>query len=168
MLVALTRRMFATIDEIDADEVGKFSWQFKPKAGRRTGYAQRIWRDANGVKHGLMLHVFIASRAGLSLGLHVDHENTDGLDCRRQNLRAATKTQNQCNRGMPSSNTSGVKGVSWSESRKKYKVAVKAGAKLVTARFTSIEDAARFAERVRSELHGPFANHGSSRFVAPA
>jgi hypothetical protein len=42
----------------------------------------------------------------------IDHINTNGLDCRRSNLRAASHAQNGQNKRANSNNTSGFKGVS--------------------------------------------------------
>lgn len=49
-------------------------------------------------------------------GYVIDHINGNPLDNRRCNLRAATKSQNAMNRTkLPSTNTSGYLGVSWSK-----------------------------------------------------
>lgn len=44
-------------------------------------------------------------------GLSVDHINRDRLDCRRQNLRWATRTQQAINRSLLAQNEAGCKGV---------------------------------------------------------
>jgi len=48
----------------------------------------------------------------------VDHRNLDKGDNRWDNLREATRSQNMANTSLPSTNTSGFKGVIWS---KRYK-----------------------------------------------
>ena len=45
----------------------------------------------------------------------IDHANGDGLDNRIANLRIASRTENNSNRGAPKHNTSGFKGVTWSK-----------------------------------------------------
>ena len=50
----------------------------------------------------------------------VDHINGDGLDNRRSNLRLATRSQNKCNTGLRSDNTSGYKGVCFDKNRGKW------------------------------------------------
>lgn len=50
----------------------------------------------------------------------LDHINVLKDDNRISNLRLATNSENQMNRGKPSNNTSGFKGVSWHKRRKKW------------------------------------------------
>src|SRR3990172_3465377 len=52
---------------------------------------------------------------------HVDHINGNKLDNRWCNLREATMAQNKANEGLRSSNTSGLKGVSWHKAAKKWR-----------------------------------------------
>lgn len=59
------------------------------------------------------LHDLIALNMGLSKNnKEIDHKNGKRFDCRRDNLRLATRYQQQMNRGMPKNNTSGHKGIS--------------------------------------------------------
>ena len=50
--------------------------------------------------------------------------NGNKSDNRIENLREATISQNQCNRGKTQRNTSGIKNVSWQKDSKKWKVAL--------------------------------------------
>lgn len=50
----------------------------------------------------------------------IDHINLNRRDNRFTNLREATKSQNQGNRGADRDNTSGFKGVCWHEQRGKW------------------------------------------------
>jgi hypothetical protein len=90
--------------------------------------------------------------------VYVDHGNSDGLDCRRSNLRAATNTQNQHNRVLARSNTSGFKGVSLLRQTGKWQAAIKAnGRKLYLGQFARPEDAARAYDDAARANHGEFA-----------
>jgi HNH endonuclease len=50
----------------------------------------------------------------------IDHKDTDPHNNRWTNLREATGSQNMANQGLRSTNTSGIKGVSWSKREKKW------------------------------------------------
>lgn len=54
----------------------------------------------------------------------VDHKNRNKLNYLRDNLRAATRDQNNQNVGVQSNNTSGYKGVSWAKARNKWRAAI--------------------------------------------
>lgn len=50
----------------------------------------------------------------------IDHIDGNGLNNTPENIRAATKKTNNRNRRMPSNNSSGITGVSWSVSKHKW------------------------------------------------
>jgi hypothetical protein len=79
-------------------------------------------------------------------GLQVDHINRNTLDNRLENLRLATRPQNQANAGLRRDNTSGYRGVSWAKDCDKWRAQVRViGHKksMHLGMFASQEDAAR-------------------------
>ena len=75
----------------------------------------------------------------------VDHINRVKTDDRLENLRWATHEEQQCNkRELSKNNTSGVKGVSWSKTSKKWCAEMSVSNKrMKLGRFDDIEDAKR-------------------------
>ena len=59
----------------------------------------------------------------------IDHINGDGLDNRRINIRPASNSQNQMNRGKHAPASSIFKGVCWSKKEKKWMARIKIGTK---------------------------------------
>jgi hypothetical protein len=89
--------------------------------------------------------------------LLVDHVNGDGLDCRRENLRLATRSQNGYNRGVPRTNTSGFKGVTWAHDMKQWKAQIGVNRKHINLGFfDSPEDAHAAYLRAAEQHHGEF------------
>jgi len=91
----------------------------------------------------------------------VDHKDEDKLNNSTDNLRVATNSQQQCNKGKYNNNTSGVTGVCWHKSRGKWYVRVWVNKKQHSGGyFVNKEEAIAKATQMRDELHGEFANHG--------
>jgi hypothetical protein len=116
--IPLTRGYVAIVDECDADLL-EFKWCLSGDGK----YAKRnLSRNSLGPRD-IYLHREILSRVlgkpPLSSEL-CDHINGDGLDNRRENLRVATMSQNLRNRGKPSTNKSGYKGVYWHKATGKW------------------------------------------------
>jgi hypothetical protein len=90
----------------------------------------------------------------------VDHIDGNPLNNRIENLRAATNQQNSFNSKLSKANTSGVKGVSWINSRKKWEAKVMTSGNTVhLGRFDDIQDAENAVRLYRIEQHGKFARH---------
>lgn len=89
----------------------------------------------------------------------VDHVNRIKSDDRWDNLRLASKSQNAANVDIKSSNTSGVVGVSWDMSRKKWLAQIRIdGKKKNLGRFDDIQAAVDAYNTAAREQFGEYAN----------
>lgn len=94
----------------------------------------------------------------------VDPRNFNGLDCRRENLRLATKLENGRNRRLAFSSSTGLKGVRTYANNSKFGASIyKEGVSYFLGNFDTAEDAARAYDNAARRLHGDFActNFGS-------
>lgn len=120
------------------------------------GYASASYRGKPIVMHELILVV--------ADGFVVDHKDRNRLNNQRDNLRAATQSQNNCNRGKPKNNTSGYKGVFFHKHRRKWYSQIMVDRKLTfLGYFVTKEDAAYAYDQAALKMHGEFAeiNHVS-------
>lgn len=91
----------------------------------------------------------------------MDHINGIKDDNRIINLREASNCENGWNVGMPSTNTSGIKGVCWDKQTKKWLVQCwVSGKQYKIGRFSSLAAAAKAIADFRVKHHGEFCNHG--------
>jgi hypothetical protein len=87
----------------------------------------------------------------------VDHIDGNPKNNRIENLRACTHKQNLRNTGNFSHNTSGVKGVTWQEDRKKWYAYITIDGKMKSlGRHDDFETAAKLATEARKEAYGEF------------
>lgn len=151
--VTLTRGLEAVIDAADAHLVEGFNWF--ARVGGRAVYACRAeWRDGKQQTAVRMHRVIICP----TREMQVDHIDGDGLNNRRANLRQASHSQNQRNRGLGRKNTSGYKGVSWHTSSGKWWARIWAGGKRETIGSFATPEAAHAAYvEAAIKLHGEFA-----------
>jgi len=87
--IHLTRGKFALVDEDLFEELDQRPWHWQAD-GRSSGHAVS---GSHGTR--VLLHQVVLGVTGKT---HVDHQDNNGLDCRRKNLRVATKVQNGANR----------------------------------------------------------------------
>ena len=88
----------------------------------------------------------------------LDHINGDQLDNRIENLRPANASQNQRNQKLRKDSTSGIKGVSWISTRKRWSGQVWHKGKLHRAGdFKDKDECAAAVAKLRKSLHGDFA-----------
>lgn len=93
----------------------------------------------------------------------VDHINHERADNRWENLREVTQAENLKNTGMSSSNNSGINGVCWYKSKKKWRVSITVdGRQIYGGDYDSLEDAKARREYL-SSLHGFHVNHGRAQ-----
>jgi hypothetical protein len=113
------------------------------------------------------IHAFIDGRKrtlhrflmGYPDGL-IDHMNHNSLDNRLSNLRLATRSQNNANKGKRrSDNTSGVTGVYFDKKVKKFKARIWINGKSKwVGQFDSIEEADSAMKKARDRYYGGFGN----------
>lgn len=134
----------AIIDASDFDLVSKYRWHLGAGGYVRTHHSD-FWP-----REGVQIHVLIL---GITAGFG-DHRNGDKLDNRRENLRLATRSQNNANRrGWSSTGYKGVK-----QQGRRFVARLQAnGVSIHIGSFGTAEDAARAHDRVAFEKFGEFA-----------
>lgn len=151
--VPLTQGFEAVIDTVDLPLVAAFNWCVKVK--RRTVYGQRTLHGTYGGKRqAVLLHRVIA---GAPENMQVDHKDGNGLNCRRNNLRQATNSQNQQNTRTRVDNTAGFKGVKRCKDRDVWQARIQVEGSRLHLGFFSTAEAAHAAYTTASgTLHGEF------------
>ncbi len=93
--------------------------------------------------------------------VELDHINGVRDDNRIENLRPATRSDNLCNRGMYSNNTSGVKGVTWDKRSNQWQARIHYQKRSYSlGMFVDLELAELVVSEAKDYLHKEFANHG--------
>lgn len=156
--IPLTQGYEAIIDAEDVPLVEGWNWTADIDLRRcdgsiRTVYARR--NDYSGAKpRKVRMHRVIA---GTPEGFETDHEDGDGLNNRRNNLRTATKGQNQHNGKIRLTNTSGLKGAHFRKAVGKWHASITKDRKQHYLGLFNCPTAAHFAYvKASRDLHGEF------------
>lgn len=141
---------------------GVFCWKVRRKGIRvgdvagdlRKGY-RRIGIDFHRYRAARLAWLYVTG----SWPTHeVDHKNRNKSDDRFSNLRPATHAQNLRNVAIKRNNTSGVKGVSWDRSRRKWVAMITVhGHQKNLGRFNTKTGARNAYRSAAANLHGEFA-----------
>jgi len=147
--IQITKGKFVLVDKDDYDFLTQWKWYLDVK-----GYACRNSATSNGKRRTILMHREVNHTPE---GFFTDHINGNKLDNRRSNLRTATNQQNAYNRGENSNNTSGFKGVSWENQKKKFRARIWISGKCNCLGFFESPEAASSAYReAANRLHGEF------------
>lgn len=109
----------------------------------------------DGTRKILRLHRLVM---GATAGQIVDHVNRDKLDCRKSNLRFANNSTNGMNRSVQANSKSGIKGVSWSKQKNKWRITCSVMGRQHHLGYAKNIDEARlkYAQKIK-KYHGEFS-----------
>lgn len=159
--IPLTQGQYATVDEADYERLSEHKWHARWNAFTRSFYAFRSVTvhlpDGRRVKRSIAMH---RELLGLDVGdkRQVDHRDHDTLNNTRNNLRVASRSENQHNTRRHADGSSGFKGVHWHTARKSWIARIYVnGSEQHLGVFDSAEDAARAYDAAAGKQHGEFA-----------
>jgi len=143
---------------------GELYWKTKinrqTKVGTRagsisgSGYWQTWVYNKKYLNHRLIFMMFNNSVPDC-----LDHIDRNPLNNKIENLRSATRTENQYNKKTPKHSISGIKGVyKYKDSWRARLIADKKRINL--GYFKTVEEATMAVQKARQELHQEFFNHG--------
>ncbi|KAB0988745.1 HNH endonuclease [Cronobacter sakazakii] len=149
------------------NDIGRFIWKVAKgwvKPGRIAGTLNEAngyrYIKLNGVHYLEHRMVWLFTHGRLPKG-EIDHINGDKQDNRIENLRECTRSQNEINKGLSSTNTSGCKGVSWHAQSKKWRARIKVNKKEIhLGTFECKADAEMAYRSFLERTHGDFLASG--------
>jgi hypothetical protein len=145
---------YAIVDQEDYYRLCNFKWSAICSKGHV--YAARIIRDTEfGRVKTMFMHREIMNAPK---GMLVDHRNSVGLDNRRDNMRLATHSQNNCNMTKKANTTSKYLGVCFVKDRNQWYARLKHHGKgIYIGRYENEIDAAKAYDEAAKKYHGEFA-----------
>ena len=156
--IKLTQGKVTMVDDEDYEYLSKNKWQAGQKGS--SFYATRRIKLTNGKSKTIYMHREIMRPPQ---GMQIDHADGDPLNNRRNNLRICTQTQNNGNSKTRRDNTSGLKGVYWHKTGKKWGAQLHFQKKHIhVGLFTNKDVAALAYDKAAKEYFGEFArlNYG--------
>lgn len=142
--IPLTQGAVALVDDGDyARLITIGNWSLSNR-----GYAVHYSKPKNLYMHRLLL--------AAPPHLQVDHIDRDKCNNQRHNLRFATRSENQANKGVQVNNSSGYKGVTFHHGKWQARIRYQ-GQRIHLGRFESAKEAALIYDAASRALYGDFA-----------
>jgi hypothetical protein len=144
---------------------GEFYWRKRPNsrvlAGAKAGNEDSLGYTFIAYKRKkYALHRLIFWKEHGYLPAEVDHIDGNPRNNRIENLRAATHLENMRNAKLRKDNTSGIKGVCWNKTDKKWEVKFQLDGKTKHfGKYFDIDVAKFVCETMRHKYHKDFARH---------
>lgn len=154
--IYLTQNQVALVDDDMFDFLDYWNWiaKYDPKRGIYYAVRNRTINDPPKPWAYRMHRVIINCPSGFD----VDHINRNTLDNRKENLRIATRTQNNGNKIKQSNNTTGYKGVSYNKKYRKYQAEIQyKKVRHILGYYDDVLEAAEAYRKAAAELFGEFA-----------
>lgn len=137
----------------DFEKVSKYHWYEESN-----GYIRSSGKTK---EDKIFLHRLVM---GVSENTKVDHIKHNTFDNRKSRLRIATTSQNAMNRIRGSNNTSGITGVVWVKSRKKWKSQIKVNGKLIfLGEYDKFEDTEKRRKQAEETYFGEHSYDNSMK-----
>ncbi len=160
-LIELTQGKFAQVDDEDYELLSQYKWY--AVEDHNTFYAltritiPKAERVGKTRQKTIIMHRFILRLTNRKI--LVDHEDHNGLNNQKYNLREATPSENNCNVNSHKDSRSKYVGVDFSKSENRWRSRIKTSEKRIMLGWFKIEeDAARAYDKAAKKYHKEFAN----------
>jgi hypothetical protein len=145
--IPLTQGKVAIVDAADYDALAKYTWY--AWRSRKRFYAVRKERRSTILMHRQVLPI--------TEGYQVDHIDGDGLNNRRNNLRAVTPAQNCWNSALQHNNKIGIPGITRAHRGNKWRVRIQVNRKrLELGEFVSLDEAISVRRTAEAKYYGKY------------
>ena len=149
--IPLTQGLVTQVDDEDYNWLNQ--WKWCALKSKNTYYAVRNSETINGKRYNIYMHRVIMKTPK---HLQCDHQDQNGLNNQKFNLRHASNTQNQIN--VTHFNTSGYRGVTYNKQHEKWRVQITINHKRKhLGYFDNAIKAAERYDRAALKYHGEFA-----------
>ena len=156
--IRLANGSIALVDDADFDALSQYTWSLSPK-----GYARRRWIDQrSGRKMQILMHRQILGLTNGD-GKATDHADGNRLNNQRSNIRICTLAENNRNRRINRTSSTGFKGVcrKMGITRDRFVARIKFNYKSIyLGTFDTPEEAHQSYCDAAKRLYGEFASSG--------